>query len=137
MYSNLTKLLHGLRIRFPLRNNNQWTESRFNAFIKGALRTASLKWPPRYQCLKDAYVDKRINLRTGRIGNHYRCRACNGVFPSADVQVDHIKPIIDPAVGFTHWTDVIDSMFCEACNLQTLCKACHKNKTQAEKQQRK
>jgi len=47
--------------------------------------------------------------------------------------VDHIKPVVDPAVGFTTWDDYIERMFCEADNLQVLCKACHDAKSEEEK----
>ena len=67
------------------------------------------------------------------MAKHYRCAKCLGAFPSKDVQVDHIKPIINPSIGFTTWDDVVNNMFCEKNNLQVLCLACHKIKTQAEK----
>ena len=33
-----------------LRNNGEWTEARFRSFIKGGLRSVSVRWPPRYKC---------------------------------------------------------------------------------------
>lgn len=115
------------------RNGGQWTEARFNSFVKSALRAASRRWPPKYERLADAYIGKRINTKTGREGKHYRCALCLGAFPAKDVQVDHIEPIIDPAVGFTTWDDVVNRMFCEKQNLQCLCTECHKAKTAQER----
>jgi 5-methylcytosine-specific restriction endonuclease McrA len=114
-------------------NNGEWSSARFNSFVKSALRAASRRWPPKYQVLNEAYVDKRTNTKTGRMAKHYRCNACKELYPSSEIQVDHINPLIDPTIGFTTWDDVINNMFCERDNLQVLCKACHKIKTAYEK----
>ena len=117
-------------------NNGQWTQSRFNSFVKSALRSASQRWPPRYQALNNAKVGKKINWKTNRLAEHYTCNSCNKEFPAKEVQVDHIQPII-PVTGFTTWDEVISRMFCEADNLQVLCKPCHLVKTQVERLQAK
>ncbi|CAB5222032.1 HNHc domain containing protein, partial [uncultured Caudovirales phage] len=51
-----------------------------------------------------------------------------------DVEVDHIKPVIDPKKGFTTWDDYIKRLFCTEDNMQTLCKPCHLAKTKLEKE---
>lgn len=118
-----------------LRNSGNWTEARYQSFVKSALRAASRRWPPKYETLNDACVGSKTNIKTGRLAKHYRCANCGNEFPAKDVQVDHKIPIIDPAVGFTTWDDVINRMFCEKTNLQVLCiDPCHKSKTSAEKQ---
>lgn len=50
-----------------------------------------------------------------------------------NVAVDHISPIGD----FVNWDRVIERMFVEEDGLQVLCKKCHDEKTQQEKQERK
>lgn len=114
-------------------NNGTWTSARYNSFIKSALRSASQRWPPRYECLNKAKRGKLINRKTGRLAEHYVCKACKQLFPAKEVQVDHVQPIINPITGFTSWDDVIRNMFCEETNLQVLCLDCHKNKTQEER----
>lgn len=118
-------------------NGGDWTQARFNSFVKSTLRAASRRWPPKYQCLNDAFVIVQTNVKSGRAAKHYRCNCCKQLFVGADVEVDHIKPLIDPSTGFTTWDEVIDNLFCEKDNLQVLCKPCHVTKTSAEKQQAK
>ena len=113
-------------------NGGEWTQARFNSFVKGGLRGISKRWPPKYQCLNAAKQGKRINVNTGRLAEHYLCAVCNQSFPAKDVQVDHKEPVV-PVSGFTSWDEVIDRMFCEADNLQVLCTSCHKVKTSEER----
>jgi 5-methylcytosine-specific restriction endonuclease McrA len=116
-------------------NNGTWTEGRFNSFVKSALRSASQRWPPKYKALNESKQGKRINPSSGRLAEYYRCASCKADFPAKGVQVDHIIPVINPAVGFTSWDDAIKRMFCEQKDFQILCSACHKEKTNLEKQQ--
>lgn len=116
-------------------NGGTWTEGRFNSFIKSTLRSGSQRWPPKYKALADAKRGKRINLASGRLAEHYACAGCKNEFPAKEIQVDHIYPVIDPSIGFTTWDDVIKRMFCEIENFQILCRECHKEKTNLEKQQ--
>lgn len=119
-----------------IRNGGEWTESRFQSFIKSALRAASSRWGPKFKALEDAFVDKRINDKTGRLGKHYRCNSCKEVFPTSFVQVDHIVPAV-PLTGFKSWDEVIALMFCEKDGFQVLCKDCHSIKTKQENEERK
>lgn len=114
-----------------------WTEGKFNSFIKSALRAASQRWPPKYECLNNAFVGKKVNSKTGRISKHFKCNCCLGEFPTSDVQVDHIWPVVDPVVGFISWDEVIKRMFCSVEGFQVLCKSCHSQKTSVERQQAK
>lgn len=117
-------------------NGGQWSESRFNSFVKSALRSASIRWPPRYTILADAFVGSKINQKTGRMAKHYQCNCCKGEFPLKEVQVNHIEPVV-PVEGFTTWDDIIYRMFCEQDGLEVLCVPCHKERTADENQQRK
>jgi len=120
------------------RNSGQWTESRFQSFIKGNLRRASMRWGPISECLKQARVAR----------GEYRCSGCDAIVPATirdpesgkrikGIVVDHTHPVIDPCVGFTTWDSVIDRLFVEVDKLQALCHTCHKTKTDAEKAQAK
>lgn len=117
-------------------NSGQWTSARFNSFIKSALRSASRRWPVKFEALKAAYVGVMENKATGRQAKHYRCAECSNLFPAKDVAVDHISPVV-PLDWDGDWNVVIDNMYCEIDNLQVLCTGCHKIKTQQERLERK
>lgn len=119
------------------RNDNQWTEARFKSFIISALRAASRRWPPKFAALKKAFIGKKKNIKTGKVASHYKCAECKKHFVAADVQVDHIFPVVDVKEGFVSWDIYIDRMFCEVHGLQIMCKPCHKIKTEKEKGERK
>ena len=117
------------------RNCGEWTEARYNSFIKSLLRSGTMRWGPIQKCLKNATTKRGFK----------RCNGCGKEVPVTlpnpdggkrikNVHVDHIKPIIDPATGFTTWDDCIARMFCELDNLQVLCKECHDIKCAEEKQ---
>jgi len=110
-----------------------WTDGRKKAFITSVLRSGSRRWPPKYETLNEAKTQKKINIKTGRLAQHYLCADCKEEHPSKNVQVDHIKPVIDQQVGFTTWDSFITRLFCDKDNLQVLCKTCHDTKTKKEK----
>ena len=113
-------------------NNGTWTVGRFNSFVTSILRSGSRRWGPKYQTLNLAKTEKRINPKSGRLAQHFKCAGCGEEFTSKNVQVDHIKPI-----GFDKtWDEFIDGLFCEADNLQCLCIECHKKKTLTEKKKK-
>jgi 5-methylcytosine-specific restriction endonuclease McrA len=115
----------------------KWTDAVRKSFIISALRNASRRYPPKFDALKNALVGRKVNAKTGKLAYHYECAACHGQFVSADVQVDHTNPVVDTATGFVDWNTYIDRLFCDQDNLKTLCKPCHKIKTDQEKLERK
>lgn len=114
------------------RSGGAWTEARFKSFIRGALRSASRRWGPINEVRKSARVER----------GKYKCNGCKKAVPFSNkvngkrqpnTFVDHINPVIDPKVGFTTWDDFIERLFCEAENLQLLCKTCHDKKSKEER----
>ena len=117
-------------------NGGQWTEARYNSFVKGALRSASQRWPPKYTVLNEACIGQQINPTSGRLAKFYTCNACKEVFPAKLVEVNHIIPVV-PITGFDNWDGIIKRMFCEKDNLEVVCKVCHKLITKQENLERK
>lgn len=91
-------------------------------FAKGILRRASFQWKPRYEALKLSRVSRGL----------YKCSACEDLFKSTEVEIDHIYPVVDPKVGFTTFDDYIEKLFCPVELFAILCVQCHKNKTMRE-----
>ena len=115
------------------RCSGKWTEARYRSFIKGNLRRISMKWGPIGEAKKLA------NTRRG----FYLCAGCKEEVPASikidrvrknNVHIDHIKPVVDPVVGWVSWDETIEGMFSELPNLQALCTACHTIKTNEEKE---
>lgn len=110
----------------------EWTKARKRAFIISVLRGGTRRYPPKYETLNEAKTEKKNNKATGRLAQHYLCAICGDDFPASQVQVDHIVPVVDPEKGFKDWNTFIRRLFCEASNLQVVCKPCHKKKTKKE-----
>src|SRR4030042_6202478 len=98
-----------------------WTEGRIKAFIISAIRSGFRRWPPKYECLANASVGKKVNKKTGRVAEHKRCAFCLGEFPSKEIQADHIQPVIDPTVGFVDWNTFIERIAVGVDGYQALC----------------
>lgn len=116
------------------KKKTDWTPARHHAFIVSVLRAGTRRWPPKYETLNEAKTEKKKNKLTGRLAQHFLCALCGEDFPATQVQVDHIKPVVDPRKGFTTWDTYIKRLFCSKENFQILCKPCHKQKTKEEKQ---
>lgn len=79
---------------------------------------------------------------------HFKCAQCGRFFrdENKNIAVDHIIPIVDPAVGYVDMNTYADRLFCDIDNLQVLCNyskedarekydgqiSCHKLKTKSE-----
>jgi len=112
-----------------------WTQGRIKSFITSVLRSGWRRWPPKYETLKEASVGKKINKKTNRLAEHYKCAKCKKHFPAKEVNVDHIDSVVG-AAGFTTWDEFIARLFCGKENLQVLCKKCHDSKTAKERKER-
>lgn len=113
----------------------EWTAARRHSFIVSVLRSGTRRWPAKYETLNEAKTDKKINKKTGRLAQHYKCAECKKDFPAKEVSVDHKKPVVGPE-GFTTWDSFIDNMYCDKDNLQVLCKTDHDAKTKGERNKR-
>lgn len=117
--------------------SSEWTAGRLKSFITSTLRGGFRKYPPKYEVLKEASVGKKINAKTKRMAEHFKCNMCKGEFPAKEVNVDHVEPVVCPFTGFIDWNTFINRLFCDGGNLQVLCSPCHDIKTAEERIERK
>ena len=113
-----------------------WTTARKKSFITSVLRGGSRRWPPRNAVLNASKTVKKINPKSGRMAQHYRCASCLGEFPAKEVAVDHVNPVVEPSVGFVDWNTFITRLYCDEDNMQVLCDTCHDFKSSVERKQR-
>jgi hypothetical protein len=106
------------------------TESAYLAWIRSALRSKSLRWPPRGEALIQArrpYVGPNKRQKW-----EYKCKLCQGWFNAKEVIVDHYPK---PAGSILCAADIgpfAETLFCEVNNLRCLCVPCHNTHTLSE-----
>lgn len=107
-----------------------WSTAKFFGFLRSSLRSASSKWPPKYEVLLAARRPSQSENK--RLKWEFHCNACGSWFPQKEVSVDHIVPV----GSLKTWEDI--SPFCQRlfvgqAGLQVLCTGCHHTKTQEER----
>ena len=97
-------------------------------FLIPKLRSASYRWPERYEAVKAARKARGV----------YECASCSSEMKNGEYIIDHVQPVI-PLEGWSgrDWNAYIPRMFCKRDNFQLLCKMCSTIKTDAEVQIRK
>jgi hypothetical protein len=115
----------------------EWSSGKLRTFITGVLRSGFRKFPAKYETLKAASVGKKVNVKTNRIAEHFKCAVCKQDYPAKEVNVDHNNPVVCPVEGFVNWDVYIKRMFCGKENLQVLCTTCHDVKSSEERKVRK
>jgi len=120
-------------------NGGQWTAARKKSFVISALRSASSRWGPKNQCIKNARVKRGV----------YRCEECKELGPATlpplegnkrrrkNIIADHIDPIVCPYTGFVDYNTWIDRWLVELPGFQALCWRCDTAKQTAERAIRK
>ena len=116
---------------------SEWSSGKLRTFITGVLRSGFRKFPAKYETLKAASVGKKVNVKTNRLAEHFKCAVCKKDYPAKEVNVDHVSPVVCPVEGFINWDVYIKRMFCGKENLQVLCKTCHDLKSAEERKVRK
>ena len=105
-------------------------EAKDYTWLRSQLRRISRRWPPIYEAL--------ANAKQPYIGDNkrkkwmYKCAECGNTFDNKDVMVDHINP----CGALKEKSDIatfVLKLFCEADELQVLCKECHDVKSYAER----
>lgn len=106
-----------------VRCSGTMTESAYLAWIRSALRSKSLRWPPRAEALKLA---RRAYKGPNKMQKwEYQCAMCGEWHLGKNVIVDH-HPVA--AGSILKWEDIgafANNLYCETNNLRVLDKNCH------------
>jgi len=119
-----------------------WTEARLRSFVMSGMRRMTSRWGPKYSVLNKAFVESQKNEKTGRMRKMYRCAITKELYPAAEIQIDHIEPIVPLTWGMKsrwlgyNWNELLPRVFCSEQNLQAVSKAAHKIKTREENRKR-
>lgn len=108
------------------------TESAYLAWIRSALRSKSLRWPPRNAAIERA---RRPYKGPNKLQKwEVECAICNEWFKLKEICVDHHPK---PAGSILSVEDIgafVNNLYCEVDNLRVLCDPCHSIHTLAEKE---
>ena len=101
-------------------------DAKLKRFLIPVLRRKSLWWTARQEAKREARVDRGF----------YKCKNCQQLFGPKEIQMDHVRPVINVKTSWTNWDDYIHSLLCDKENFAALCISCHSVKTQIETAQR-
>jgi len=108
------------------RNAGTMSEAVFWQFIRNTLRRRSLAWRP--ISLTREKAKRKYTGPLKRQKYEYQCNVCKNWFKATEIAVDHIIPV----GSLTCAADLpayVENLFCEAHNLQCICKTCHDAKS--------
>lgn len=113
-------------------------DSDAHSAIIGNLKRAFSRSPTVVNFLRKHRREQQWTKKDGSIAKKphvfYKCAKCQKEFNSANIQVDHIEPVVPLNIPSKHlsYNTLIERLFCDESNLQILCKVHHKEKSQQE-----
>ena len=115
-----------------VRCSGTMTEAQWLAWIRSALRSKWLRWPPRAEALRKAQV-AYVGPNTRRKYS-YKCAICGKLFSAKEVEVDHHPKDAGSILSVGDIGEFCNNLYCEVDNLRVVCKCCHSIHTLATKQ---
>ena len=111
---------------------------RERGLLKGALRRVFSRSELRRKVI-DASIIKHSDPSRPKVKTWCLCTTCEILEAKSYMEVDHKDPVvpIKSTLEDMTWDEVVDRIWCEAGNLQPICKQCHKTKTKEEQKQRR
>lgn len=106
-----------------VRCNGTMTESQYLSWIRSALRSKSLRWPPRAACLVAARRPYKGD--NARQKWEYECAICRNHFSTKEVAIDHYPLEAGSILCIDDIGPFVNRLYCEVDNLRCLCHQCH------------
>lgn len=107
------------------------TESAYLAWIRSALRSKSLRWPPRAAALVAA---RRPYKGPNKLQKwEYKCAMCGDWYKMKETQVDHYPKDAGSILSVADIGEFCNNLYCEVDNLRVLCVDCHSAHTLMQK----
>lgn len=107
------------------------TESQFLSWIRSALRSKSLRWPPRAAALVAA---RRPYKGPNKLQKwEYQCAVCSSWMKGKEACVDHYPKEAGSILSIGDIGEFCNNLYCEVDNLRVLCVECHAAHTLAQK----
>jgi hypothetical protein len=116
---------------YKTRCSGTMTESAYLAWIRSALRSKSLRWPPRNEALEAARRPYKGDNKRQKW--EYACAICKEWYNAKQVVVDHYPKAAGSILSVEDIGPFAENLFCETSNLRVLCSPCHDVHTLAEK----
>lgn len=108
------------------------TESAYLAWIRSALRSKSLRWPPMAEAMRLA---RRPYIGPNKLQKwEHQCALCLEWFKASDCVKDHYPRPAGSILCVEDIGQFANNLYCEVDNIRILCDPCHKVHTLAEKQ---
>jgi rRNA maturation endonuclease Nob1 len=120
------------KLKEPLvRCNGTMTEAQYLSWIRSALRSKSLRWPPRATALELARRPYKGPIKQQKW--EYKCAICSKWYKAKEVVVDHFPVGAGSIRSVEDIGAFANNLYCEVENLRVLCSTDHDIHTLAEK----
>lgn len=115
---------------------------RITAKERGLIKSAIRRVFSRSDLRKQAVEENRVNYsdpNRPRVKKWSICHQCDTFTPTYLIEIDHRDPIIpiNSSLEEMSWDQLINRIWCDPDNLNTLCKKCHKEKSKTENKARR
>ncbi len=124
---------------------NQWLllhDPATTSAIIGAMKRSFSRSPIVRSFLDKHRIEKPYIKKDGTTSSvprvYYKCFVCDNEFPSSQIQVDHVEPVVPVEIPTRHMCldSLVNRLYCGEEGLQILCKKDHKEKSVIENEAR-
>lgn len=122
-----------MKITKALSENPRITQQE-KGLIKGALRRVFSRSELRRKVVEASVMRGHVDRTRPRVKTWCKCAICGKPEAKTNMQVDHRDPIVplDKDTTDLYLDELVNALWCEIKNLDSVCKICHASKTKKE-----